>query len=116
MSAAASHPARMAQARQACRRDQMLATTTAAAAIKASQASAAGGAEYAYSWSGAGSHCHGPPAAPGTKVSFTASEMKVVTPASVPGMPGCADDVRSDVTRTAAYPASTASCRAQARQ
>ena len=45
MSAATSHPARMAQARQACLRTQMLATTTATATITDSQVSAAGGAE-----------------------------------------------------------------------
>src|SRR6266702_8372979 len=116
MSAAASQPARMTQARHACLRDQTLATTTAAATIRDSQASAAGGAEYAYSASAEGSHCHGPPIAPVANVSLNRSEAKVYVPLAVPGIPGCADEVRSDTTSTAPYPASTASCSAQHRQ
>src|SRR5215467_2573251 len=116
MSAASSHPPRIVQARQAWTRDEMLTTMIAAAAISASQASALGGAEYAYSASPDGSHCQGPPTAPGTKVSLMISAMNVTTPAWLPGMPGRTEDVWSARTSMARYPATMTNCSAQARQ
>ncbi len=76
-SAATSHSAKIAQERQAYLRDAMLASMTRTATITDSQASMPGGAASAYCASLMGSQCHGPPRAPGTKLSFSRSEKKV---------------------------------------
>src|ERR1700734_2248310 len=94
----------------------MLPATTATATIRASQSSATGGAEYAYSASPEGNHCQAPPIAPGTNVSLTISLMNDQIPAEVPGIPGCTDEVRSATRSTATYPPTTTTCISQAGQ
>ncbi len=103
-SAAMIQPARIAQARHAYLRSAMLARMTATATISASQASMPGGADAAYCASSVGSHCHGPPSAPGTNVFFSSSPVKL-NAWLAPERVGCAVDVCSACESTARYAA-----------
>src|SRR5215467_8861046 len=93
MSAPATQPPRITQARQARRLRSTPATMTATTTATATQPSAVGGAANEYDPPGTGSHCHGPPTRPGTSELLSSPPTKFETAPAEAGVAGCVVEV-----------------------